>query len=212
MKIIKDLLLGNCDPTTFMHTYMCSDELHEFIQGLIPNAAISDANHEYWKKCILRSGLECFDFDVREMLYSHCGFGERDEDQREIFNTIRALYLWKNPKQKYTKIYDDKLNFLIELENDCFGGPEVSHLVKTIANGLWNIKPKSARKKKAKAQIEGVFHVQGKNKPYWIHGPQWPMGKFSPMVFMSQKNVGNSICYTFKDVDTGEIRVIKQYR
>lgn len=211
MKIIKDLLLGKCDPTTFMRNYMDSDELHEFVQNLIPKAAIEDPNHEYWKKCILRSGLECYNFDVREMLYSHCGFGERDEEQREIFNTIRALYVWINPTQKCTKMYDDRINFLIELESDCFGGPEVSDIIKTIANEFWQVKPKSIRKKEAKAQIERIFHIQGKVKPRWVHGPQWPMGKSSPMAFVTQKRAENCVIYEFRDVDTGDTRVVKQY-
>ena len=211
MKIIKDFLLGKCDAATFMHNYMSSNEMYEFIQSLIPKAALDDPNHEYWKKCIIRSGLECYSFDVRDMLFSHCGFGEQEEDQREIFNTIRALYLWVNPNQKCTKLHDDRINFYIDLEGNCFGGPDVNHIVKSIANEFLAVTPKSVRKKEAKAKIERIFHIQGKSKPHWLHGPQWPMGKSSPMAFVAQKKVEDSVNYEFKDVDTGDTRIIKQY-
>ena len=210
MKILNSFLLGKCDAVEFMCNYMESNELYEYIQSLIPKDAIEDPNHEYWHKCIMRSGLECYNFDVRDMLYSHCGFGEREEDQREIFDTILALYLWVNPKQKYTKLHDDKVGFYIELEQDCFGGPEVSHLVKSIANECLAVKPKSARKKEAKSRIEKLFHIQGKMRPCWIQGPQWPMGSNSPMKFVTQKRTGDAVHYEFRDVDTGEIKIVRQ--
>lgn len=211
MKIIKDFLLGKCDVTTFMQHYMSNSELYEYIQNLIPKTALGDPDHEYWKKCIVRNGLECYNFDVREMLFSHCGFGELEENQREIFNTIRALYVWVNPKQKCTKLYDDRIDFYIDLEDNCFGGPEVNHIVKSIANEYLAVTPKPVRRKEAKIKIEQVFHIEGKTKPHWLHGPQWPMGKSSPMAFVAQKKVGSSVYYEFKDVDTGDTRIIKQY-
>lgn len=211
MKIVRDLLKGKCDVTDFMRHYMCSDELYEFIQGLIPRDAIDDPNHEYWRKCIKRSGLECYNFDVREMLYSHCSYGEKDEDQREIFNTIRALYLWVNPNQKCTNLYNDRINFYLDLEQNCFGGPEVANLVKSVAVEYISVEPKSARKKEAKAKVAEIFHVAGKLKPRWLHGPQWPMGSASPMAFVSQKRNGNAVCYEFIDVDNGETKVVKQF-
>lgn len=212
MKIIKDFLLGKCDPSTFMQLYMNSDEMYEFIQNLIPKEAVNNPEHEYWKKCILRGGLECYNFDVRNLLYSHCGFGESEYDQIEIFETIRKLYLWVNPKQKCTNLYYDRIDFYLDLEADCFGGPEVSHIVKAVANEFLDVRPKAVRKKEAKEKMDSLFHIQGKNKPRWIHGPEWPMGTCSPMAFVSQKRIDNScVSYEFADVNTGTTRIIRQY-
>jgi len=211
MKIIREFLLGKYHATEFMHEYMHNNELHEFIQGLIPKEAIDDENHVYWKKCIMRGGLECYHFNVREMLYSHCGFGENEEDQREIFHTIRALYLWVNPNQKCTNMYDDKIDFFLDLEQACFGGPEVTHIVKSIANEFIAMRPKSARKKAARERVDAVFHVAGKNRPRWIQGPLWPMGKTSPMEFLGQKRSGNSVYYEFRDVSDHTTKVVRQF-
>ena len=211
MEIVRDFLRGKCDAVNFMKEYMSSNELHGYIQSLIPLEAIADPSHEYWRRCILRSGLECYNFDVRQMLFSHCGLGEQEEEQREIFSTIRAIYLWINPNQKCTNIYDDRINFLLDLEADCFGGPEVAHFVKAIVNELFTMKPKSARKKAGKAKVEELFHVVDKVKPRWLHGPEWPMGINSPMAFVAQNKVGNMVNYEFRDVDTGHTRIIKQY-
>lgn len=211
MEIVRDFLTGKCNAVDFMKEYMCSNELYTYIQSLIPSDALDEPNHEYWRKCILRSSLECYNFDVRQMLFSHCGLGEQEEDQREIFNTIRAIYLWINPNQKCTNTYDDRINFLLYLEGNCFGGPEVAHLVKAIANEFFTMKPKSARRKEGKAKVEDLFHVVDRVKPRWLHGPEWPMGSNSPMAFVTQNRVVNSINYEFKDVDTGHTRIVKQY-
>ena len=37
------------------------------------------------------------------------------------------------------------------------------------------------------------------------------MGSASPMAFVAQKKGANCVNYEFRDVDTGSIRVIKQY-
>ena len=211
MDIIRKFLEGKCDIADFMQQYMSNNELYEYIQSLIPTDALDDPDHEYWRKCILRSGLECYNFDVRQMLYSHCGLGARDEDQREIFNTIKALYLWKNPNHKCTNTYEDRINFYLDLEANCFGGPEVVHLVKAVADEFFSLKPKSARKKAAKARVEELFHVASKARPRWLHGPAWPMGSNSPMAFVTQKKVGNSVEYEFRDVDTDLVRIVKQF-
>lgn len=211
MEIVREFLTGKCDACDFMQKYMSSNELHNYVQSLIPQDALADPNHEYWHKCILRSGLECYNFDVREMLYSHCGLGDSDEDQREIFNTIRALYLWMNPNLKCTNFYEDRINFYLDLEGNCFGGPEVAHLVKSVANDFFMIKPKSVRKKAAKAKIEELFHITNKLKPRWLHGPQWPMGSVSPMAFVSQNRNESAVFYEFIDVDTGKTRVVRQF-
>lgn len=211
MEIVREFLMGKRDAVEFMQNYMCSEDLYNYIQSLVPADAFDNPDHEYWHKCIQRGGLACYNFDVRRMLYSHCGFAEQEDDQREIFDTIRAMYLWVNPNQKCTNIYYDRISFFLDLENNCFGGPEVSHMVKDIANEFFPMKPKSARKKAGKAKVNELFHVIDNVKPRWLHGPDWPMGCKSPMAFVTQKKDDNSVNYEFKDVDTGITTIVKQY-
>lgn len=211
MRYIEEFLAGKIDVAAFMTELRINDDLHDSIQELIPSDAISNSAHPYWdKKSILRSGLECYDFNVRNMLFSHYGYGESESDQLAIFNTIRALYLWHHPDFRCTKKYEDELFFYLDLENDCFGGPEVINLVKSIAQEYKMITPKSKRKKEAKARVFEIFHVSERKIPRWVQGPQWPMGINSPMKFISQKRQGNVTMFTFMDIDTGAIKVIEQ--
>ena len=53
--------------------------------------------------------------------------------------------------------------------------------------------------------------VEGQTRPHWIQGPEWPMGKNSPMKYLSRKRDGERVIFTFQDVDTGEIREVEQF-
>ena len=60
------------------------------------------------------------------------------------------------------------------------------------------------------------FHKESTNteegkKPRWIQGPAWPMGKLSPMLFVSQHRFSDGVDYAFEDVDTGESYVVREY-
>lgn len=55
------------------------------------------------------------------------------------------------------------------------------------------------------------FHVENSRyRPRWVQGPEWPMGKQSPMKFERQEKKGELVKYFFVDVDTGEEKVIEQ--
>ena len=212
MNPIEALLKGKLDPSDFMRQYRTDDELYSQIQALIPTDAINDENHEFWNdRSVLCDGLSCYGYDVREMLFSHCGFGETAEDRLEIFNTIRSLYFSSHPSFRCTDKYEDEIFFRIDIAGDYYGGKEVEHLIDEIAACTVNIRPKGERKKEAKRQMEALFHTEVGKKPRWIQGPAWPMGKQSPMKFISQKRFSDGVDYTFKDVDTGETSNVREY-
>lgn len=72
-------------------------------------------------------------------------------------------------------------------------------------------KTKTAQKKKARELIVQAFHVEGRNRPYWIQGADWPMGTKSPMKYLSRIRRGEKVTYLFQDVDTQQMREIVQY-
>ena len=87
----------------------------------------------------------------------------------------------------------------------------MEHLIDEIAANTAGIRSKSERKKEAKRQLEELFHTEGGKKPRWIQGPAWPMGKQSPMRFVSQKRFSDGVDYVFEDADTGEQSVVREY-
>ena len=63
----------------------------------------------------------------------------------------------------------------------------------------------------AKQQLRVLFHLVPRKYPRWIQEPDWPMGKHSPMKYVDQKKTGELVEYFFQDVDTDEMKVVKQY-
>lgn len=70
---------------------------------------------------------------------------------------------------------------------------------------------KTKRIKAAKQCLRELFHTTGRKCPYWLEKPNWPMGKNSPMKYLSRKRDGERVIFTFQDVDTGEIREVEQF-
>ena len=69
----------------------------------------------------------------------------------------------------------------------------------------------AARKQAARAWLREYFHIEGKHRPYWAQGGQWPMGKNSPMQYISRKRDGELVQLLFRDVDTSEERTVEQF-
>ena len=59
--------------------------------------------------------------------------------------------------------------------------------------------------------LKKAFHIEHSKRPYWIQGGEWPMGKNSPMQYISRSKIPDGVKYIFQDVDTGEIREIEQF-
>ena len=212
MNPIEAMLKGKLDLTDFMQQYRIDDELYAQVQALIPPEAVNDESHEFWNNhSVLRDGLSCYHYDVRDMLFSHCGYGETEQDRLEIFYTIRDLYFSSHPAFRCTTKYEDDIFFREDIAGETYGGRDVEHLIDEIAKNTVDIRPKGERKKEAKRQLEALFRTAEGRKPRWLQGPAWPMGKRSPMIFVSQKRIPDGVDYTFKDADTDEVSVVREY-
>ena len=102
-------------------------------------------------------------------------------------------------------------NFVIDTCPEYIGGPEVD--ASNILLDIYNRLPpgtETARKKEFKSQIKALFRCKGAKRPRWIQEAEWPMGKNSPMVFVSQSHSADVYLYVFEDADTGEKRTITQ--
>lgn len=92
-----------------------------------------------------------------------------------------------------------------------YGGPEVDSLIESALKEFPESMGKTKRIKAAKQCLRELFHTTGRKCPYWLEKPNWPMGKNSPMKYLSRKRDGERVIFTFQDVDTGEIREVEQF-
>lgn len=101
--------------------------------------------------------------------------------------------------------------FLLEVKDARFGGKEVDSLIENVCKLFPESMGKTKRRNSAKKYMKDLFHVQGRHYPRWLQDPDWPMGLHSPMEYLSEKRNSNCIVFTFRDVDTGEIREVEQF-
>lgn len=127
------------------------------------------------------------------------------------FNSIAAIVVMAYPDIIPTSYYEDERKHYIETVGDYIGGPEVENLIGTILDQYPKSMGKTKRKKEAKAAIREGFHLEGNRYPRWIQEPEWPMGVNSPMAFLCQKRDGDLVKFEFRDVDTGETRIVEQF-
>lgn len=127
------------------------------------------------------------------------------------FPIISSVVVMAYPDIVPTSYYDDEISFYMNAVGDYIGGPEVENLIGTILDQYPKSMGKTKRKKEAKAAIREGFHLEGNRYPRWIQEPEWPMGVNSPMAFVCQKRDGDLVKFEFRDVDTGETRIVEQF-
>lgn len=207
MKLIEDVLRKKVSVFDFMVEYRNSDSITCFIQQVITNEALSDMNNELWRT-VSYSCLSCYNFNIREMLFSLYGYGETEDYEYEIYTILKGIYHILVPNFSCRNAYSHR-DLYLDLEQECFGGPEVIDLVKTVANEVSKSFSPKDRKKMGKKMIKELFHYT-KKKPKWIQGPDWPMGAECPMEFIGQIDIEDGVRYIFVDTNTNEKKDIIQ--
>lgn len=210
MIIIEEMLTGQVHMSEFITQLKTDPLLQEFLRNLVPEDARYNPDHALWKQ-IYYGSFKQFDFDFLRFLNWICRYDGSIGDNLDLFSCIRCVYSFYNPDIKVTSWYEDSHALYLDVIRDCFDGSEVRDIVEKIILDALPLKYKKLRIQQAKRDIEEQFHVVDKKRPRWIQGPEWPMGTHSPMMFISQKRSGEVVRYTFKDVDTDEIRVVEEY-
>lgn len=210
MSIIEQMLTGQIDMPEFIAQFKSDIQLQNQIRDLIPESAKNNPSHELWER-IYYGSFKNNDFDFVRFLHWICRFDGTMGDNLNIFSVFQSIYTFYQPNIKCTMKYEKAFNLYLAVVRDCYDGPEVQHIVEAIINNALPLKTKAQRIKQAKQDIEEQFHIADTKRPRWIQGPEWPMGKNSPMAFLSQKRKGELVQYSFVDVDTSDEKIVEQY-
>lgn len=82
-------------------------------------------------------------------------------------------------------------------------------IVNNVISKLGKIESISKAIKESKEIVKTLFVYENK-PPRWAQACEWPIENNKPMLFISQKNVGEKVTYTFKD-SKSQIKEIVQY-
>lgn len=210
MNGIELMLTGQMEMSEFLRLLKSDSRIQQEVRDLVPADAVGNESHPIWKKYSF-STMEKYGFDLYRMLLHLHKFDLSIPDNLDIWGSIGCFYEYLHPEVELTNTYHDAFVLYLSAVMDCFDGPEVIHLVLKVIQDACGQPTKKKRLEYAKSEIRSLFHVVGTGRPRWIQGPEWPMGKYSPMQYVSKKNRGEVVLYLFQDVDTGEVRTVEQY-
>ncbi len=131
--------------------------------------------------------------------------------QATIFDYIAVAVTTAYPNIQPTNYYWKESDFFFDAVGDSYGGCEVEAYVDKLLQEFPPTMGKTRRIKAAKEKIREAFHIEGKKYPRWAQDAEWPMGKNSPMEYLSQRRDGELVELRFRDVDTGEVRIVEQF-
>ena len=208
---VEDALCGSMEMQAFMALMRRSPTLQEELQSFIPPSAICNPSHDFWNK-LKRFGTRK-DVTAMQILEEdyRLGFGNSFAEDLNTHSDLGFIYCYWFPQTPLTTIYLERERLFLSAVGEYFGGSEVTPVLCAIITEALQEKTKTAQKKKASELIVQAFHVEGRNRPYWIQGADWPMGTKSPMKYLSRTRRGEKVTYLFQDVDTLQIRQVEQY-
>lgn len=210
MEIIEQMLTGQMPMPEFTQHLQTDRRLQDVLRQLIPREAVNNPDHVIWRKHSYDTAKK-YGFDVLALLFGLHRMDGSLGDNLNIYGTIKAIYQYYEPNLNYTSKYHDAYDVYLSAVGEYYEGLEVMPLLNQIVADALPIRPKYKRDKLLRERLKEVFHVVGKNRPYWIQGGEWPMGKNSPMQYVGRNSIPDGVCYTFRDVDTGEVRMVEQY-
>ena len=210
MTAIEKMLTGKMDMCAFMDLFKSDQNVQETIRNLVPQSAIANKEHPFWKN-VSYDVLQKYDFDYLRFILTLCHLDGTLGESLNIFSMIKSAYCFYSPSLNCTTYYNDAYNTYLEAVGEYYEGPEVASLLEQIVREALLLSPKSKRIKEIRENLKKAFHIEHSKRPYWIQGGEWPMGKNSPMQYISRSKIPDGVKYIFQDVDTGEIREIEQF-
>ena len=131
--------------------------------------------------------------------------------QCSIYNLIQTAVLTKYPDAKWTKRYRQDDDYYFQALGNSIGGKEVMCYAAKVLDQFPRTMKMKDRVKAGKEALWNAFHIKDRKFPRWVHGADWPMGKNSPMEYLGQRKDGELVALRFRDVDTGEERIVEQF-
>ena len=210
MSVLTDFLDGSMEIEEFRTQLKSNEALQAEVRFLLPDSVIENKGDSFWK----HYSYEAYKrdaFDTLEHIKRICRFDNSFGDNLNIFGIILRAYRVTHPDFVGTSEYDQLFDCYLENACEKYEGEEVLPIIQGLIKSKINILPKSKRNKIIKDELRSVFHIIDNKYPRWIQGAEWPMGKESPMQYISSKRIEDGKEYLFKDFETGEERVITQY-
>ena len=209
LKIILDFVQGKMTYEEFEAEYSLSPQIWTFIEDMLTPEMMNDPDCPFWTRSN-RSALEPNGFSVRAAALAF-GFDTqfgRVHAHSLICDLAEFTYpdiRRKSPPEQNPESLLEKLGF------HYLGGAETDGVIRDILYTTTEYPNAKERNKALKQALREAFHLVPRKVPHWAQSPEWPMGVNSPMAFVAEKQEGERMEYTFRDVDSNATVLVEQY-
>ena len=210
MNTVEMFLCGKMQIEDFKALYKKDKLLKTEIDSIVQDDAKESPEHPLWQR-VSYDSLKRAGFSLTNRLEMQGALNGSLGDDLNFYSLISNYYKYYHPNVVTTDLYDKRYEFYLDAVSEYYDGPEVRSLLDSVIRDNLSIIPKTKRIRETKAQLKELFHMDDGKRPYWIQGPEWPMGAKSPMKYIKQIRKGEEVNYYFEDVDTKETRIITQY-
>ena len=131
--------------------------------------------------------------------------------QNMVYSIVATAVLAAYPNAASTRYYQRNSDYHYKAMGRSIGGKKVAAYANTILDQFHVTMKAVDRVKAGKEALWAAFHIKDRKFPRWAQEADWPMGKNSPMEYLGQHRDGELVALRFRDVDTGEIRVVEQF-
>ena len=217
--IIDDFIAGKVSAEQFASWIQESPEHMALVDELVISEAKENPSYKLYTGYEDETGTHRpYSFEVmREMDFSLVNLLRRNKafdgnlgDDYNLYESVYRFYILSHPGCPHCDTYKNRVQLYLAAIGEYYGGPEVESVIEDIVDEALLIHGKTNQKTYVKNKMKQCFHIEGNNRPYWIQGAEWPMGKNSPMQYVSKQKKGEEHLYLFRDVDTGEERIVTQ--
>ena len=217
MQIVFDFITGKIQFEDFYEFYQSNpsvgawlNQLTDF-QGPCPPIIEQNIRFLFVYNSMRKKGGKISDFIAESVYSSELKGFDLAATQLGWFAKVATPVLMVYPMVKPTRFYSRNCVYYLNAAGNAIGGSEVSDYANQILDQFPPTMRVAERTKAGKEALWTAFHIRDRKFPRWPQGANWPMGKNSPMEYLGQHRDGELVALRFRDVDTGEIRVVEQF-
>ena len=179
------------------------------IQALLTEEMKNDPNCSFWNRTNYQIHL-ANNFDVKAAALAFGYHSEYGKSRLHMVISDLVEYTYPTIVRRFP-ISCTPTDILEQVGMSYVEGDETEPLLRQLVCDIPDTLTKKEKAHLLKESIRKSFHLVPRKVPKWVQEPEWPMGEHMPMEFVQQHREGDLVKFTFRDVETGELRVIEQF-
>lgn len=208
MNRIIDFVSGKLTYEEFETLFTMDPSIWDIAQTLLTPEIMNDSTHPFWSKTN-RIRLESNNYSIQ---YACLSFGYDSVGKVITHRMLGELVSYQYPEVALHEPPEfSEADLRERLGMDYLGGVDVDDLINEILSKHCEGMPVTKFINTAKQELRTLFHLVPRKYPRWVQEPEWPLGQKSPMLYVEQRRSGELVEFVFQDVDTKELRIVKQY-